>query len=188
MGNPTARTHPVGAVVGCALLVAFSALAGVWAAGGYDVLRVGVLDNALANRLGYIGEISAATEDPLLRGISRSGMVVVLIVAVVGWPIAYAWTVLARRATGDQNAIELALGAALVGTAAGFVWLSADWTHLEPGDGNLFEQVIRYGNVWVPRILVGIATLLLLAWWTHPGEHQDETDQQNEHGHAATGP
>ncbi|WP_220131239.1 hypothetical protein [Streptomyces sp. PT12] len=203
MGNLTVRTHPLGATVGLALLMVFSSLGGAWVAGLYDVLRIGVLDNALANELGYIGEINDSTRDPRPWGISRGTMVVIFAVALIGWPIAYAWTVLARRGIGDPNAIEFALGAACVGAAAGFVWLSADWPRPEPGDWGLFEQFVRFGNVWLPLLMVGIAALLLLIWWTYPGEPQDSepqdgepqdsepqdtVDRPNESGHAATGP
>lgn len=174
MGNQTVRLHPPGALVGTVVLVVISFLAGVWLSGAYDALRVSLLDNALANQVGYMGEITDGTQDPLPHGINRAGMVVIFVVALVGWPIGYGWTVVARRRRDDPNAIEFALGVALVGAAAGFVWLSTDWTRPEPDNWSVVEQLVRYGNVWAPLIMIGIAALLLLAWWVHPGELQDD--------------
>lgn len=177
MGNPTARTHPPGATVCGVLLVVFSVLGGIWVAGMYDVLRIGMLDNALANQLGYIGEITSSSLDPLPHGISRGAMVVIFIVALVGWPIAYAWTVVARRGIGDPNAIELGLGVGFVGAAAGFGWLALDWPRPEPADWNAVEQVVRFGNLWVPLVMLGIAAVFLHVWWTYPGEPAEDDEQ-----------
>ncbi|WP_052524620.1 hypothetical protein [Mycobacteroides abscessus] len=182
MGNPTVRMHPAGAVIASVLLAMFSALLGVWMAGLYDVLRIGALDTELANRFGYIGEITDSTEDPLLQGISREAMVTIFLVAIIGWPITYAWLVVARRQIGDPNAIEGAFAAALLGAAFGFLWLSMDWAAPRPGHWGLVEQFIRHGNIWVPLTMAGLAVPLLLAWLAHPGDPQTSTEK-SPHGH-----
>lgn len=132
--------HPAGTVIASVLLAMFSALLGVWMAGLYDVLRIGALDTELANRFGYIGEITDSTEDPLLQGISREAMVTIFLVAIIGWPITYAWLVVARRQIGDPNAIEGAFAAALLGAAFGFLWLSMDWAAPRPGHWALWNS------------------------------------------------
>lgn len=179
MSNPTIRRHPPGAVVGCVLLALFSALVGVWLAWGYDVLRVSVLDNALANQLGYIGEITDATPDPRPHGISREVMPILFITGVIGWPIGYAWAVVSRREIGDPDAIPFALGIALIGGALGFAWLSLDGTRTEPGDLGVVAQLVRYGTVWIPVLMAGLAVLLLLAWRADPDDHDEEASDEH---------
>ncbi|MEV7232360.1 hypothetical protein AB0M79_35995 [Polymorphospora sp. NPDC051019] len=136
-----------------------------------------MLDNALANRLGYIGEITDATVDPPPRGISRSALIVVFGAGLVGGLITYAATAVTRRSIGDPEAIAYALGAGFLGIGAGFAWLAAGWPMVEPGDGNVFGAFIRYGNIWVPLVIIGTGALCLFVWWVHPenGEQRNKS-------------
>lgn len=165
MANPTRRTHSPGTVISTLLLMICAALIGAWLASLYDVLRVGVLDNALANRLGYTGEITSASVDPAPHGITRGGFVVVFIIGLVGGLVTYATTAVSRRSVRDPEAVAYALGWAGLGVAAGFVWLSTGWPTVTHGPENGFAAFIGYGNLWVPVVIVGVAALCLLVWW-----------------------
>jgi len=175
MVNPTRRTHTPGTVIATVLLVICAALIGAWLASLYDVLRVGVLDNALANRLGYIGEVSSASIDPAPHGITRAGLVVMFLIGLVGGLVTYATTAVSRRSVADPEAVAYALGTASLGVAAGFLWLSTGWPAVEHGPENGFAAFIGYGNIWVPVLAVGVAALCLLVWWVHPETDDNET-------------
>ncbi len=158
------------------LLLISSALMGVWLSAGYDVLRVSVLDKALANRLGYIGEITEFSVDPLPHGISRSMLVVVFFAAFVVGLGAYVATVLTRRAFGDPEAIAFALGCGFLGAGAGFAWLATGWPAVEGDRPGWFGSVIATGGVWVPLVFVLISALCLLIWWVHPSRDDRQSD------------
>ncbi|ASR36971.1 hypothetical protein BAY61_20535 [Prauserella marina] len=177
MANPTRRTHTPGTIIATMLLVICGALLGAWLASLYDVFRVGALDNALANQLGYIGEITDASIDPLPHGIPRGGLIVMLLVGLVGGLITYAVTAVSRRSINDPEAVAYACGAVALGIGAGFGWLSTGWPTVEHEPENGFAAFIGFGNIWVPVVLAGIAALCLLVWWVHPetDEKQDET-------------
>lgn len=175
MTNPTRRTHTPGTVISTVVLAICAALIGAWLASAYDVLRVGVLDNALANRLGYIGEITSASIDPAPHGIPRIGLVVMFLIGLVGGLITYAATAVSRRSVNDPEAIAYALGTASLGVAVGFLWLSTGWPVVEHGPEGGFAAFIAYGNVWVPLLLAGIAALCGRVWWVHSETGEDET-------------
>ncbi|MEU3269345.1 hypothetical protein ABZ639_00780 [Saccharomonospora sp. NPDC006951] len=182
MANPTRRTHTPGTIIATTLLVICGALLGAWLASLYDVFRVGVLDNALANRLGYIGEITSASIDQLPHGIPRGGLIVMLLAGLVGGFITYAATAVSRRSIGDPEAVAYACGATALGIGAGFVWLSTGWPTVEREPENGFATFIGFGNIWVPIVLAGIAALCLLVWWvdSEPDQKQDETTTPEE--------
>ncbi|UZF48512.1 hypothetical protein [Rhodococcus rhodochrous] len=152
-----------------------AALVGAWLASLYDVLRVGVLDNVLANRLGYIGEITSASIDPAPHGITRIGLIIMFLIGLIGGLITYAAAAVSRRSVSDPEAIAYALGTASFGVASGFVWLSTGWPTVEHSPENGFAAFIGYGNIWVPLFMVGISALCLFVWWIHPETDEDET-------------
>lgn len=168
MANPVRRTHTTGTVIATALLAACSALVGIWLASFYDVLRVGVLDNALATRLGYVGETTDASVDPRPHGISRSQLSIVALTGLVGGIITYAATAVSRRSIDDPEAVAYALGCGFTGAGAGFAWLATGWPATEPGRTGAFGTFMGLGGVWVPLVLTGIGILCLLVWWVHP--------------------
>ncbi|MFB6393311.1 hypothetical protein [Polymorphospora lycopeni] len=186
MANPKRRTHTTGTVIATVLLVACGMLLGIWLASAYDVLRVNVLDNALANQLGYIGEITDASVDPLPHGLSRFMLIVIFVAGIIGGLATYAAAVVSRRAVGDREAIAYALGCWLLGAAAGFAWLATDWPAVELDLADAFGTFIHVGGVWVPLVLLGIGVLCLLVWWVHPGADGELVDggPEAEQGHA----
>lgn len=191
MFNPARHTHTKATVIATVLLAACGVLIGTWVAALYDVLRVGVLDNALANRLGYIGEITGASVDPRPHGISRSALIIMFLVGLVGGLIAFATTAVSRRAVGDPEAVAYALGCGFVGAGAGFAWLATGWPVVERDQADAFGTFIHFGGVWVPLILLGIGALCLLVWWVDPDvDEQPDTDTPTEppsgEGHAST--
>lgn len=175
MTNTTRRTHTPGSVISTVLLVGSAALVGMWSASLYDVLRVGLLNTALAGRLGYIGEIPSASIDPAPHGIPRGGLVVLFLIGLVGGLITYATTVVFRRSVSDPAAVLYALGTVSFGVAAGFLWLSTGWPTVERDPENGLATFVGYGNIWVPLLLAGIAALCWRAWWVGSGADQDQT-------------
>lgn len=170
MANPARRTHTGGTIVSTLFLCACGILLGVWLASFYDVLRVGLLDTALANELGYIGEITGSTVDPRTHGIPRLALPALFLVGLIGGGIAYASTAVSRRSLGDPEAIAYALGWGFIGAAAGFAWFAADWPVVDRGEANAFGEVVRLGGVWVPILLAGIGALCMAVWWTDPDD------------------
>jgi len=173
MANTTRRTHTPGSVISTVLLVGSAALVGMWSASLYDVLRVGLLDTALAGRLGYIGEITSASIDPAPHGIPRVGLVALFLIGLVGGLITYATTAVSRRSVSDPAAVAYALGTIGLGVAGGFLWLSTGWPTVERDPENGFAAFIAYGNIWAPLLLVGVAAVCWRVWWVHPEADDD---------------
>ncbi|GAB3571201.1 hypothetical protein GCM10027445_26180 [Amycolatopsis endophytica] len=167
MANPVRKIHTGGTVTATVLVLVCGAFVGFWLASIYDVFRVGVLDNALANRLGYTGEITSSTDDPLPHGLSRGVLVVLYVVGFIGVIVAFAATTVSRRRIRDPEAVAYALGCGLTGAAAGFAWLATGWPAVNDGEAGAFGTFVGFGGVWVPVILAGIAALCLFVWWTN---------------------
>lgn len=182
MANTSRRTHTAGSVVATVVLIACAALLGAWAASGYDALRVGVLDTALANRLGYIGEITDATTDPRPHGIPRAALTAMFSVGLVGGAVGYAATAVARRFVDDPAAVAYAFGSGSIGAALGFAWLASGWPEVEASPAGAFGAVVGAGGVWVPALLLAIGALCAFAWWTADEERTsreaEDTDEQ----------
>lgn len=176
MANPTRRSQTVGTVVAAALLASCGALCGAWLASAYDGLRVALLDNALAHRLGYLGEITDASVDPAPHGVFRGALVIMFLVGLVGGLITFAATVVSRRSVGDPEAVAYALATGALGSGAGFVWLSTGWPTVQAGPENGFAAFIGYGNLWVPALLAALAALCLFVWWVQPENDQQPTE------------
>ncbi|WP_134324927.1 hypothetical protein [Cumulibacter soli] len=165
MANPTRGDHTPAAVTAATLLLICCAVVGMWLAWMYDVVRVSALDPDLADRLGYVGERTAHSLDPMLQGISYDAFGVLFYIGIIGALIAYPCAVVARRNANDPAAVGFAIGVGGIGSALGFAWVSLDATVTEPATSGVLEQIVRYGVLWVPALMLAIAALCLVHWW-----------------------